>query len=85
MLPQTLSEKSQLKKNAKYRKLELWPNPERMLSKSARGITMENQKWLQYALRSGINFNHHITWTQDKVKVVNVEKLPKIQILKLFK
>ena len=48
MPPQTLSEKLQLKKKmAKNTKLQFWPNPEIMLSKSCRGIIMENWKLLQ--------------------------------------
>ena len=32
-----------------------------------------------------MNFNIHITWTQDKFKATILKKLPKIQILWFFK
>ena len=35
--------------------------------------------------QTGINFKIHITWTQDKVKVTILKKLPKIQILEFKK
>ena len=73
MLPQTQSEKTELKKNAKYIKLQFWPNPLLILSKSSGGIIMDNSKWLQQKIKWGINFNIHITWTQDKVKITNLQ------------
>ena len=45
-LTQTLSEK-QNEKNVKNRNLQMWPNPEIMLSKPSRDITMKTYKWLQ--------------------------------------
>ena len=41
MLPQILSEKAQLKKIARNRKLQLWPNPELIFRKPSRGFVIQ--------------------------------------------
>ena len=56
-----------------------------MLGKPSRGMAIENLKYLQKNISWGINFNIDITWTQDKVKVTILKKLPQIQILEFKK
>ena len=48
-------------------------------------MAIEKAKHLEEDLRWGINFNIDITWTQGKVNVKNLKKLPKkIKIFKTF-
>ena len=72
-------------KNCQKRKCRFSPNPVLLLNKTFKGIAIEDLKRLQEKLRWGINFRIDITWTQDKVKVTNLRKLPNIPILEFLK
>ena len=50
--------KGTIKKNAKNRKLEFWPNPKIMWSKQSRGISMENKQRVLMHGHQGWNVRH---------------------------